>query len=205
MIEDLMTEDEARPHLEPHLEAMRKCVEEGWEEWHNTLRLNPAMAVASTTTRANAVYDFIAHRLENYFDSVGVHTSKSRRFLSASIDDGRIEVRVKKFNHPRRLSTSGIPTQQRRAIQYQSITLDGMAVTYVTVGYYPDEIGQGLDVVAVACHYGRTLLWSIDLREDGTVASTPADIRPLDDLDGPSVRSTRRGQQIDEQKEAEGQ
>jgi hypothetical protein len=202
VIDDLLSEEEARPHLEPHLDAMRRCVEDGWAEWHQLVGARSSMADASTTSRANLVYDFIAGRLERYFESSGIPTSKSRRFLTASIGDGRIEVRVKKFSHPRRLTTSGVPTAQRRAIQYQTETLNGMAVTHVTVGYYPDELGQGLDVVAVACSFGRALLWSIDLRADGSVATTPSTLSPIDDADGPAVRSTRV---TEAQKEAEGQ
>jgi len=203
VLDELMTEDQARPHLKPHLEAMRRCVEDGWAEWHRVVGASAGMGVASPTSRANLVYDFVSTRLEQYFESVGVPTSRRRRFLTASIGEGSIEVRVKKFSHPRRLTTSGIPTFQRREIEHQETTLDGMAVTHVTVGYYPDEIGHGLDVVAVACSYGRKLLWSIDLREDGTIASTPVPLKPLDDLDGPTLRSTRPRPEA--QKDAEGQ
>jgi hypothetical protein len=201
VIEELLSEDEARSHLEPHLEAIRTCIEDGWAEWHRNITAAPSLALGRKTTRANIVYDHISERLEQYFESLAIPTSRARGFLTVSLGDGIIEVRVKKFSHPSRLTTSGIPTYQRRAILHQQVALDGLTTTHITVGYYPDDIGLDLDVVAVACTFGRQLLWSIDLRADGTAGASPVPIAPIDSPDeGPSIRSTRK---VDEA--AEGQ
>ncbi|WP_109212266.1 MULTISPECIES: hypothetical protein [Microbacterium] len=192
MIDDLLSEEDARPHLEPHLEAIRGCIEDGWAEWHRNVQAAPSLALTSKTSRANVVYDHISSRMEEYFDAQDVPTSRKRGFLTVSLGDGVIEVRVKKFSHRRKLTTAGIPTYQRLAMLHQQVAIEGLTVTHITVGYFPDELGVGLDVVAVACSYGRELAWWIDLRADGTMAAGPVPLVPIDSPDeGPSVRSTR--------------
>ena len=193
MIDDLLDEESARRHLGPHLQAMRDCVEKGWRQWRQNVAESPSLAKSRTSTRANVVYDHISGLLEEYFDSVGVPTTRKGGYLTAVLADGQIAVRSKKFNHPRRLTTSGVPTAQRRAIVNQQVTLDGAAVTFVNVGYYPDDLGLDLDVVAISCTYGNSLLWSIDLlAEEAITAAIP--ISHADGLlDVPVVRSTRAG------------
>ncbi|MDR7184574.1 hypothetical protein J2X85_001597 [Microbacterium trichothecenolyticum] len=199
MIDDLLSEEDARTHLEPHLEAIRGCIEDGWAEWHRNVQAAPSLALTSKTSRANVVYDHISSRMEAYFDQQGVPTSRKRGFLTVSLADGVIEVRAKKFAHRHKLTTSGIPTYQRLAMLHQQVPLDGLAVTHITVGYFPDELGVGLDVVAVACSYGRELVWWIDLRADGTAAANPVPLVSIDSPDeGPSVRSTRKPLEVEE-------
>lgn len=192
MIAELLTKQDAHPHLEPHLDAIRECVERGWGQWREAVAASPRLGLGRKTTRANTVYDFVAAELETYFDSVGIINSKSRGYLVASLAGGQIEARFKKFSHPKRLTTSGIPTAQRLAIEYQQVAFDGMAVTSITIGYYPDELGIDLDVVAISCTYGKQLLWEIDLREDGTASAPVVPLQQLDFEDGPTVRSTRK-------------
>lgn len=193
MTEALLSRQTAMQMLEPHLVAMRECVERGWEQWRESVDATPRFAVGRKTTRANVVYDFVSAQLEAYFDSVGICTSRKRGFLTVSVGNGVLELRFKKFDHPQRLTTSGVPTAQRLAIENQQVPFDGMEVTYVTVGYYPDELGMGLEVIALACSYGRELKWSINLLEE--VASS-APVMPLIGAleldDGPTVRSTRK-------------
>lgn len=177
--------------LEEHLAPMRECVERGWSQWRESVAAAPRLALGRKTTRANAVYDFVSAELESYFDAAGIPNSKKRGYLTASLGGGVLEVRFKKFNHPSRLTTSGIPTSQRRAIQHQQVTFDGLAVTCITVGYWPDELGLDLDVIAVSCTYGQQLVWSIDLRQEVAASASIEPIRPLDLSYGPAVRSTR--------------
>lgn len=201
MINELLSEDEARPHLEPHLDPIRECIEGGWAEWHRNVHAAPSLALGRKTSRANIVYDHISARLESYFDDLGIPTSKSRGFLTVSLADGTIEVRIKKFSNPHRLTTSGIPTFQRRAMLHQQVALQGLTVTHITVGYYPDDLGLELDVVAVACSFGRELLWSIDLRADGTTIASPAQLLMTASPDeGPTVRSTIKSTSTEEGK-----
>lgn len=192
MIEDLLSKQDAHPLIEAHLIPMRECVERGWEQWRESVAAAPRLALGRKTTRANAVYDFVSAELESYFDAVSIPNSRKRGYLTAALGGGRLEVRFKKFDHPSRLTTSGVPTSQRRAIQHQQVTFDGMAVTCITVGYYPDELGICLDVIAVSCTYGRELVWSINLRDEGAASAAVEPIHSLDLDGGPAVRSTRK-------------
>jgi hypothetical protein len=187
MLNELMTKDEAHAVLAPHLPSLRVFVEQGWGEWHQLIATSPFMVESRLVSRANVVYDRISKAAEKYFDELDIPTSWKNQCLTVSLDDGRIILRFKKFQN-RKLRTSGIPTQQRLEFEMQQVVLDGTASTYVVVGYLPDELGMGLDVIALACSYNGTLLWQIDLDQDEI-----GDVVPVrtDAPAGPPVRSSR--------------
>lgn len=187
MIHELLSQDEAEAILLPHLEPLRDIVVSGWDDWHKSVKASPLLATVRDASRAGIVYDKITERAEAYFDSLDIPTNKKRQFLEVVLADGQLVLRFKKFRS-RALGTSGIPTQQRRELMYQQVVLDGMAVTYAVVGYLPDELGVGLDVVAVACSYGNRRVWHIDLAEDQAAPAVP--VREAL-FERPTVRSTR--------------
>jgi|GEM_PF-4925152 len=191
MLEHLMPESEARSHLEPHLSAIYGCVEGGWGDWNALLIESPRVAIVRSATRANLVYDFIADRLGNYFEVQGITMVKKAGIITASLAEGRLALRIKKFQHPEKLTTAGIPTQERLRQMYQQVTLDGLAVTYLTIGYFPDELGEGLDVVAIACSFGNQLQWSINLKLEGESVGVVQPIREEEIDFEPLVRSTK--------------
>lgn len=187
MIHELMSQDEAEEILRPHLGPLRDIVTNGWADWHASVKASPGLATVRNSSRASVVYDKITERAEAYFDEIGVPTNKKRQFLEIVLADGQLVLRFKKFRN-RALGTSGIPTQQRRELMYQQVVLDGMAVTHAVVGYLPDELGVGLDVVAVACSYGNRRVWHFDLAADEVVSVVPV----REELfERPTVRSTR--------------
>jgi len=195
MLDELLSREDAEALLAPHLDPLRGFVNEGWSDWLDAVKASPFLATARTTSRANIVYDRISQRAEEYFDGLGIPTSRKRKFLTVSLDDGRLIMRFKKFES-KSLRTSGIPTQQRMEFELQQVVLDGTASTHVVVGYLPDELGLDLDVVAIACSYNRNVIWQIDLNNDGLGAVVPV---RTNSPQGPSVRSTRPAAREDSQ------
>lgn len=133
------------------------------------------------------MYDRITLHAEAYFEAVGIPCVRKGQMLVVSFDDGRLILRFKKFRS-RKLGTSGIPTEQRLEFELQQVVLDGTAATYVVAGYLPDELGIGLDVLAIACTYNGRVIWRIDLSDDSTTSVVRVRV---DSPQGPSVRSTR--------------
>ncbi len=133
------------------------------------------------------VYDRITFHAEAYFDAQNIPAVRKGQMLTVSLDDGRLILRFKKFRS-RKLGTAGIPTQQRLEFELQQVVLDGTAATYIVAGYLPDELGIGLDVLAIACTYDGRVIWQIDLRDEGLAPVLPVRV---DQPQGPPVRSTR--------------
>lgn len=192
MLDELIPQPEAERILSPHLEAIQGAIEGGWADWMEAVAAAPKLATARTTTRANAVYDRITERAEEYSESAGVPTTRKRQMLTVSLGEGLLILRFKKFRG-RSLRTSGVPTQQRLEMEAQQVTLDGVHATYVVAGYLPDELGLGLDVLAVVCSYNGVIVWRIALGTDGGDGS----VRPIYAVppQGPVVRSARRAQE----------
>jgi len=196
MLDEVISQRDAEAILAPHLDALRGFLEGGWADWHEMVARSPELATSRATTRANIVYDRITARAEEYFDAQGIPADRRGQMLAVSFDDGRLIMRFKKFRS-RKLSTSGIPTQQRLEFEFQQVVLDGTASTYVVAGYLPDELGLDLDLLAIACTFDGRVLWQIDLAGQGLAPVLPV---PVDSPQGPPVRSTRPA----EREEAEG-
>ncbi|ODA89728.1 hypothetical protein ATY41_12245 [Leifsonia xyli subsp. xyli] len=152
MLDELLSRQDAEAIPAPHLEAIRGFLNQGWADWRALVLNAPKLAISRATTRANIVYDRITYYAEEYFDSQGIPAVRKGQMLIVSLDDGRLILRFKKFRG-RKLGTSGISTQQRLEFEFQQVVLDGVAATYIVAGYLPDELGMGLDVLAIACTY----------------------------------------------------
>lgn len=187
MLDELLSQRSAETILAPHREALRGFLEQGWADWHESVSSAPILATSRPTTRANMVYDRITHHAEAYFDAQGIPAVRKAQMLTVSFDDGRLILRFKKFRN-RKLGTSGVPTQQRLEFERQQVVLDGTAATYVVAGYLPDELGIGLDALAIACTYHGRVIWQIDLNEEGAASVVPVRV---DAPQGPPVRSAR--------------
>jgi hypothetical protein len=187
MLDELLSQRSAEAILAPHLGPLRGFLEQGWADWHESVLAAPKLATSRPTTRANVVYDRITFHAEAYFDAQDIPAVRNGQMLTVSLDDGRLILRFKKFRNWK-LGTSGIPTQQRLEFELQQVVLDGTAATYVVAGYLPDELGIGLDVLAIACTYDGRVIWQIDLNEEGTASVVPVRV---DAPQGPPVRSTR--------------
>ena len=188
MINELLTQDAGERLLAPHAAGMHKAITDAWAQWHANLANNPSMAVLSPRSRANIVYDYMAANAEKYFDEIGVTTSHKAGFLEVTFSDENAVLRFKKYKDSS-LRTSGIPTAQKLEIDMQQLTFDGMSVTYLVAGYLPDDLGIGLDTVALTCSYGGKAQWQLNL--DMAVV---ADVTPFEQEEPqrPAVRSTRR-------------
>lgn len=187
MINELLTQVVGERLLAPHTAGLHKAITDAWAQWHANLADSPSMAVLSSRSRANIVYDYMAANAEKYFDEICVTTSRKAGFLEVTFSDENAVLRFKKYRDSS-LRTSGIPTSQKLEIDMQQVTFDGMSVTYLVAGYLPDDLGIGLDTVALTCSYGGKALWQFDL--DMAVV---ADVTPFEQEEPrrPAVRSTR--------------
>lgn len=189
MTETAMSQEAAEQLLAPHLDAIRDAVQGGWGDWLEWQQQKVSTARIRTTTRANAVYDFVTERMEAYFDGVeGVTTNRRNQYLQVVFPGDQIVVlRFKKFRN-RQLRTSGIPTEHRLAVEAQAATFEGLEATYITAGYLPDAAGTALERVAITCTYYDQLLWAFDLEPEELVVPEPMrEVEP----EAPAVRSTR--------------
>lgn len=187
VIDELLSRQDAEAILSPHMSALRGFLEQGWSDWHESVLAAPKLATSRATSRANVVYDRITLHAEAYFEAEGIPCVRKGQMLVVSFEDGRLILRFKKFRS-RKLGTAGIPTEQRLEFELQQVVLDGTAATYVVAGYLPDELGIGLDVLAIACTYNGRVVWQIDLSDQNTASVVPVRV---DSARGPSVRSTR--------------
>lgn len=187
MKDELLTQGAGERFLAPHAAGMHKAITDAWAQWHADLANNPGMAVLSSRSRANIVYDYMAANAEKYFDDIGVTTSRKAGFLEVTFSDENAVLRFKKYKDAT-LRTSGIPTAQKLEIDMQQVTFDGMSLTYLVAGYLPDDLGIGLDTVALTCSYAGKAQWQFDL--DMAVV---ADVTPFEQEEPrrPAVRSTR--------------
>lgn len=189
MRETLVTRETAHALLEPHLEAIRSMINQGWSDWHAMQAASPRPVSYRTTSRANIVYDNVTNALEAYFTEQGATTSRQRQYLEIVFPDERLVLRFKKFRDGK-LRTSGIATQHRRLVDQQQAAFEGMEVTHAVIGYLPDPVGIELDEVAIVCWFGDEQLWQIDLPD--SAGSVPIPVRTVEtDTDAPPVRSTR--------------
>jgi hypothetical protein len=201
MTTPLMTEDEARELLAGYLGDLRECLEAGWAGWKKYLKDNPQAASHRASTRASIVYDYVVAAAKAKFDgNDDVHVSEARGFLTLTIKQPRIVVlRFKKFAS-KKLKTSGIPTQQRIEFQNQWVSIDGLDVTNMVVGYLLDKVGSEPIRLAVTCPLGKSVMWAIDL-DDDIAGVQPVNQLPLDDA--PVVRS-KTVKKIEKKDETEG-
>jgi hypothetical protein len=187
VIDELLTQEAGERLLAPHANAMHEAIVDAWAQWHEDLANNPKMALLSNRSRANIVYDYMASNAEKYFDEIGVATSRKAGFLEVIFSDDNAVLRFKKYKDSS-LRTSGVPTAQKLEIDRQQVTFDGMNMTYLVAGYLPDDLGLGLDAVALTCNYDGKAQWQFDLD-----TSITADVIPVDQIEpqSPWVRSTR--------------
>lgn len=181
-----MTRSVAEDLLRPHLDAIRSAINDGWADWLHVQSSKRTPARIRSGTRANLVYDFVTERLEGYFDSQGIVTTRKHQYLQVIFPGEKLVLRFKKFRD-RQLRTSGIPTMHRLAVQAQQEPFEGMEVTYVVAGYLPDATGLELERLALVCSYYNEVLWSIDL-ESETSAVIPVH---TSEPEAPVVRSVR--------------
>jgi hypothetical protein len=159
---ELVTQAEAEAILEPSLAKLRKCIEVGWQAWKNLKNTDRDLWVPlSTRTRANFVYDHIAHEAKHQFAPENVTTKHG--FLIIWFDE-KLCIRFKKFDKRRR--TRNIDTNQQRLFEMQ-VCLPGMedVSTHLNAGYILNHLQQEISEVAVTCPKGKSLEWWFSIAE----------------------------------------
>jgi len=157
--ESLLTRVQALAFLQPYLEILNRCIDDGWSAWrtHYAHRSH----VLDGRPRAAIVYAEIAHRALGAFQGLeGVKAVPGRGSLMIYIGEG-VTLRFKKMRHDGRCSNIKTVTQLKLLAQ---LKLPGMVDgTLVHAGYQLDSLQQNVVRKAIVCQLNQRVLWDIEL------------------------------------------
>jgi len=178
---EVVSENAARPTIEPHFDAFRKIIEESWNTWAELGQKAPQLkAPLSAHCRARFIYDHIVFRARAHFDGKkGVKIHEKHGFLILNIDD-KLTIRFKKLDDKRR--TSNIPTRQQVLFSMQ-LEMPGMpSASRLVAGYQLDQLQLSIKEIAITCPVGRKVEWFISISESAPnvtpIETTAVDLQP---------------------------
>jgi hypothetical protein len=178
--ESLLTREQALALLQPYLEILNQCIDDGWAAWrtHYAHRAH----LLDGRPRAAIVYAEIVHRALGEFQGLeGVRAVPGRGSLMVYIGDD-ITLRFKKMRRNGRCSNIKTVTQLKLLAQ---LKLPGMVDgTLVHAGYQLDALQQNVVRKAIVCQWNQKVLWDIEL------AGVPAEMvtmPPVDTAGQPSI------------------
>lgn len=163
----VITEQRAKAILEPHLDAIRDCIQAAWQRWE---KLDPAAQFPlSTRSRATCIYDYICHEVRHRFagtSDVTIQTSHGVLLLNFA---GIVLIRFKKLDDSRR--GSNIPTRHQRLLSMQ-LELPELPpeATRLVAGYQLDKLQSSLSDILITCPRGRTVEWFFSVHDTQQVA-----------------------------------
>ena len=178
---NLLTRDEARAILEPHVPALLECLAAAWEAVQQTLDDDPERrAVLDSSTQASMLYNWFAYLIVARLDGVpGVRKVQTGRMIKFVFNE-QLSLRFKKFD--RNLWSRNVRTNNQLRHYFQ-LQLDGVAedATEVTLGYVTDVTNSGLRGVYLTCPIGWSRnKWMIVLDEadSGSFLFAPSESTP---------------------------
>ena len=159
----LLSVEDAKVILDPHLQKLQECITGGWDAWHRDY--GHRHHVLCSRTRASIVYDEIRHLAEKKFtDCEGTRVIPKRGFFLLYIGD-EIVLRFKKLD--KRGLTRNLPTRQQRLFEAQRSIKGILPGTYLNAGYQLDDLQQLIHRTMVSCQHQRSIQWTIELSEIG--------------------------------------
>jgi hypothetical protein len=195
----IIPESEAKDILEPHHDALYRCVSmahEGWRQKGSTMVSRP-----SASFRAHTMQELMVDEARQRFGDVhGVEIhdrNGAERFLLSF--GGKLLVQFKKLDSDFR--THNYPT--KRSVMFNSqATLPGIPNgCRVSVGYQLDATATALETVAVVCQGPYIPPWWYELGEDAPSMAMlapgepppPAQVRPKSQMDFPFKQGKETG------------
>ncbi len=169
----LLSADEARAILDPHIDDLRACLDAGWNAWQALGEAMPEASVrTSNRTRAGIVYDAVAAEARLRFRNKPSVDLTSRLGFLIVVFDGRLVLRFKKYRYG--LRTSSIPTHQQLSFTWQA-EMDGMPpdATKVVAGYLLNHLQDNIARMAITCSVGPNLRWIIEITDAPAAAAPP--------------------------------
>jgi len=164
--------DEARGLLDPHIPTLKKCVDAGLDDFN--VKHGSDRHYLSPHSRAMIIRDLIIFHVRKAFDGKeGVSIMERGRLFLLNIG-GEILLRFKKMNE--QMLASNVPTKQAMDFSRQQLSFEGFlpAVTNMNVGYIPNDVWTHPDRVIIACPNGMSSNhWYMDITEEGQVKVAP--------------------------------
>ncbi len=188
----LLSREQALAHLQPYLELLNQCIDDGWSAWktHYAHRSH----ILDGRPRAAIVYAEIVNRALEVFQGLeGVRVVRRPGSLMIYIGED-VTIRFKKMRRDGRCSNIKTVTQIRFLAQLQ---LPGMVDgTLVHAGYQLDNLQQNVVRKAIVCQLYEKVLWDIEL------TGVPAELvtmPPVDSVGKPSAepRFVAKGTQVE--------
>jgi hypothetical protein len=162
----LLSRERAVTLLQPYIDLLNRCIDEGWEAWKTDYAHKAH--ILDARARAANVYCEIAYRAEQEFSRVDGAVVRRRNGSLTIFLGEEITLRFKKIKRNGRCSNIMTQTQTLFLAQLQ---LPGMlGGTMLHAGYVLDSLQ--LDVIrkAVVCQLDQQVLWQIELK--GPISST---------------------------------
>ena len=153
----ILTREEAREILEPHLLTFRDCIDGGWNAWKEHYK--DRAHILDPRARAAIVYCEIRELAKAAFDGKdGVKIVVKRSMFLLYIGE-HIVLRFKKFRADGRCSN--VRTKQQALFSAQ-LNIDGILPgTYVNAGYTLDNLQAEVEKILINCQLGARILWTI--------------------------------------------
>lgn len=186
------SKETALEHLAPYKEALRECIEAGFNAWRELGRLAMQLRIPlDARARASFIFCHIVFVVRQRFSDVpGVRLMEKRGFPELVIK-GRFVIRFKKLDKKGRARNAS--TKQTR-LWYGQFDLPDMPPEAVKLvaGYVLDLLGTEIERVLVICPVSTSAVeWMVDLGEPGAATIVEMPRRPKKPK-SPPVRSTKR-------------
>jgi len=180
-MKNLMSQEEAKKILAPHLGIVYRIYKEAYED------LNRAAGAAHTEmdkgSRSKVLHNFAVVRAKQYFGE-NRDVLKIEKYLSIQLvfKNGEHDIlvgRFKKIDRKSRLSAYSVNTHRGYGIAHQQYTLfNNLATTYIDFGYCTNYTNTDIEFISVVCRMGNDVIWSFDLNEDDLSNAQPITTSP---------------------------
>lgn len=192
-----LSRDAVAPIVEPHLGRLGAAIEDAWAAF-TQVRVMSAyqMAQASAGARGMLVADFLREPVHRRFAKRrGAYVDDRYGRPWVNLCGGLVQIRFKKLTPSLDICPSDTERQTRLAFHLGDPYLPDMPeATILTAGYVLDVADQHIAHLALVCHIGSALYYSIRV-PGGNAAAGPVTQLPLTPLSPPVIRSARKAAQ----------
>ena len=177
-MDNIITKEDAKPILQPHLPTLNKIMVESLEE----LNVMNGMSVKlNSRTRCTLLHNIAIEKAIIYFQGVvGVSIKKKYQSIQIVIDD-KIIGRIKKLNKNK--LSNNIQTNRNDDILGQNTLFPGMAkITFVDFGYNTQSSWLTFTDLNVVCRLFDSVNWFIDFGNENNDVRTIEVTEPVTPL-----------------------
>jgi hypothetical protein len=171
----LLTQEDGLQLLRPHFEKFVEIMQGVFQPYQeiNAITNYDGSMVELTQSTPSIIFDLICSALmSTYTDHPDIEPGVIKDNFCLYFKN-KAFVKVNKLNedlYP--ISNRSSKTDRQKRIAKQLPIFSDVEVTYVTLGYVPDESWTGLKGVYIVCWLGKINLWTIDLLEKQSLEQT---------------------------------